>query len=106
GPQRALATEHRLQPGTPDGDSRPGRRGLPAAKEAHHYRVIQSLRYTIGADPAQIAEFDQFRKKRNIGGYKRAGTVSDREAEEMIGFAARLREDVGRWLRANHPELW
>ncbi len=51
--------------------------GYRAARDSHHYRVIQSLTHTIGADTRLITEFDQFRKKRNIGGYERAGFISD-----------------------------
>ena len=42
--------------------------GYRAARESHHYRVIQSLAYTIGADHPLITQFDQFRKKRNLAG--------------------------------------
>jgi len=73
--------------------------------EPHHFRVIQSLEFTIAADPELIRQFEQFRKKRNIAGYERAGGVSDQEAKEMIALARRLRSDVGAWLKKNHPEL-
>jgi hypothetical protein len=80
--------------------------GYRAAREAHHYRVIQSLAYTIGADRELITQFDQFRKKRNIGEYDRAGTVSDQEAGEMVALAKNLRDDVYTWLRSYHPRLF
>lgn len=38
--------------------------GYRAAREAHHYRVIQSLAYTIKVDASLIAQLDKFRKKR------------------------------------------
>ena len=79
--------------------------GYRAAREAHHYRVIQSLAHTIRADAALIAEFDQFRKKRNIGEYERAGTVSEQEAGEMVALAGRVRNEVEKWLRKTHPKL-
>ena len=47
--------------------------GYRAARDSHHYRVIQSLAYTIGADQALIKQLDFFRKKRNIGEYEIAG---------------------------------
>jgi hypothetical protein len=40
--------------------------GYRATREQHHYRVIQSLRETIGADVALVNALDAFRKKRNI----------------------------------------
>jgi hypothetical protein len=79
--------------------------GYRAAREAHHYRVIQSLAYTIKADQNLVRKFDRFRKKRNIGGYERVGVVSDAEAGEMFDLAKSLREDVVQWLQENHPGL-
>lgn len=79
--------------------------GFRAGREAHHYRVIQSLAYTVGADSVVIARFDAFRKKRNIGGYERVGTVSDAEADEMIAFAEEVRMRVKNWIAIEHPDL-
>lgn len=79
--------------------------GYRAVRDAHHYRVIQSLAYTIKADAGLIALFDQFRKKRNISGYDHAGMISDQEAKETANLAGRLRQEVEEWLRENHPGL-
>jgi hypothetical protein len=80
--------------------------GYRASHEAHHYRIIQSLRYTINADPSLVIYFDNFRKKRNVGGYERAWAVSDREASEMVVLAKKLREEIEDWLRRVHPHLF
>ena len=79
--------------------------GYRSSREAHHLRVIQSLRHTIGADSTLVTEFDAFRKKRNIGGYERAWVVSDKEADEMVILAGKLRIDIENWFKKNHPEL-
>jgi hypothetical protein len=79
--------------------------GYRAARVAHHYRVIHSLAETIGADTELIAQLEQFRKKRNIGGYERAGLVSDHEAREMLELAEQLCCDVEKWIRDNYPKL-
>jgi HEPN domain-containing protein len=79
--------------------------GYRASRDAHHYRVIQSLALTVGADPSLVRQFDAFRKKRNISGYDRAGMVSDQEATEMISLAERIREYVQMWLQSCHPEF-
>ena len=68
--------------------------GYRAAREARHYRVIQSLAYSIKADPVLIAQLDKFRKKRNISDYERAGVVSEQEAKEMFVLAKNLRNEV------------
>ncbi len=79
--------------------------GYRAAREAHHYRVIQSLAFTIKVDPRLIAQLDKFRKKRNIGSYEQAGAVSEQEAKEMFALAKNLRAEVEKWLHSSHPEL-
>jgi hypothetical protein len=79
--------------------------GYRAARDNHHYRVIQSLEFTIAPDRRVIDTFDGFRKKRNISSYDLAGSVSDKEAGEMLKLAISLRGDVERWIRATRPEL-
>lgn len=76
-----------------------------ASREAHHYRVVQSLAFTIGADQGLIRQLDQFRKKRNLSDYERAGLVSEQEAEEMESLARDLRKRVQEWLKTTHPNL-
>lgn len=80
--------------------------GYRAARESHHYRVVQSLAHTIGADASLIAQLNQFRKKRNIGGYERAGMISEQEAAEMFALAQKIIHHVKEWLRAHHPDLF
>ena len=79
--------------------------GYRARKEGQHYRVIQSLAFTINTDPAIIKQLDKFRQKRNISDYERAGLVTEQEAEEMIALAKQLRDDVEQWLRIHHLKL-
>jgi hypothetical protein len=69
--------------------------GYRAAKEAHHYRVIQSLRYTLRSDEKLILKLDAFRKKRNISEYDHAGSVTKVELRDMIDLATDLRKSVG-----------
>jgi len=79
--------------------------GYRASRESYHFRVIQSLAYTIGAPPHIVQLFDQFRKKRNIGGYERTGLISEQEAAEMLELAKKIRNSVEDWLRTAHPAL-
>src|SRR5438132_14419656 len=44
--------------------------GYRASRDQHHYRIIHSLRETIGAEADLVATFETFRKKRNIIGYE------------------------------------
>ena len=79
--------------------------GYRATRDNHHYRVIQSLEFTTAPDRRVIDTFDGFRKKRNISSYDLAGSVSDKEAGEILKLAISLRGDVERWIRATRPEL-
>jgi hypothetical protein len=79
--------------------------GYRASRDQHHYRVIQSLRETLGTDASTVNTFDTFRKKRNTAGYDRAGLVSDADAKAMRTLAQRLKVEVAQWLRSHHPEL-
>lgn len=79
--------------------------GYRATRDNHHYRVIQSLEFTTTPDRRVIDTFDAFRKKRNVSSYDLAGSVSDKEADEMLKLAASLRGDVEKWIRATRPEL-
>lgn len=79
--------------------------GYRASRDNHHYRVIQALEFTVAADRKLVDTFDGFRKKRNLSNYDAAGSVSDREAEEMLQLSKSLRRDVEIWIRRTHPEL-
>ena len=58
--------------------------GYRAARDNHHYRVIQSLEFTTAPGRKFIDTLDGFRKKRNVSSYDVAGSVSDKEADEML----------------------
>jgi len=71
----------------------------------HHYYTIQSLRFTLKADPSTILKIDAVQKKRNVGEYERAGTVSDREAQDALDLAKTTCKQVREWLQARHRRL-
>ena len=79
--------------------------GYRASRDQHHFRLIQSLRETLGMEVDTVNTLHAFRKKRNITGYERAGLVSDADAAAMRALAQRLREAVVAWLEERHPEL-
>lgn len=78
--------------------------GYRAQRTAQHYRVIQSLEHTIGLAAEVVDQIDAFRK-RNISSYDRPGTVSEKEAGEMLELARYVRQAVEKWLRANRADL-
>ena|SRR5271165_1957260 len=79
--------------------------GYRAARDSHHYRVIQALEFTVNPGASVIDALDAFRKKRNMSSYDLAGAVSAKEATEMLSLASRLRNEVETWIRSTRPEL-
>jgi hypothetical protein len=79
--------------------------GYRASRDAHHYRVIQSLELTIGLDFNTIDSINKLHKKRNFASYTSAGAVSEGEADEMLRLARNIRQRVKQWLLDNKPEL-
>jgi hypothetical protein len=71
----------------------------------HHANTVHSLEHTLHAEAALVRKLDAFRRKRNQMSYDAPLAVSDQEAAELLALAERLRRDVERWLRAEHPEL-
>ncbi len=67
---------------------------------AHHWRLIESLEYTLGLAPAEVKELQDYRKKRSLSVYERAGIVTSTEAEAALGAARRLRDRLSGWLES------
>ncbi len=79
--------------------------GYRTSREAQHFRIIQSLAFTLRFEKSLIDKLDKFRKKRNISDYERAGMVSEGEVEEAIALARRLRKQAEDWIRTNYSHL-
>ncbi|MFC1799312.1 hypothetical protein ACFL2Z_00160 [Candidatus Eisenbacteria bacterium] len=79
--------------------------GYRASRVQHHLRVIGSLALTIEADSDVVDLLNRFRSKRNISMYEHPGSISDQEADEMIGLAERLQKVVDSWLEKRFPDL-
>ena len=77
----------------------------PKSNRSHHYYTIQSLRFTLNADAATLLKLEAVQKKRNTSEYERAGTVSEREAEDALNPAKTICKRVRARLQTEHPEL-
>lgn len=79
--------------------------GYRPARESHHYRALQSLTLTVGAEAQMVVRLDRIRKKRNISDYEVAGAVGEAESAEALVLAEQARDLVTAWLADEHPEL-
>lgn len=74
--------------------------------ESKHFRVIQALPLVMGERFSTIAAYlDSCRRKRNVSEYDAVGTVSEKEATDLLRTVRDLKVDIHRWLRENHPRL-
>ncbi len=80
--------------------------GYRPERNLQHYRTIQALGLVLGPERSADVEYlEVCRKKRNIIEYDAAGTVTERDATELVEFAEGLKGHVFEWLTAHHAEL-
>ncbi len=71
----------------------------------HHYKVVESLEFTVKSDPKLIQKLQVFSRKRNATNYDAAGNVSRQDLEQAIQVANELQQNIAAWVQQNHPEL-
>jgi hypothetical protein len=75
--------------------------------ESKHYRVIQALPLVMGEDFSSLRDYlDTCRRKRNISEYDAVGTVSVKEADDLLQTVQELKIKVENWLSQKHPEVF
>jgi len=75
--------------------------------ESKHYRVIQALPLAMGPQFSTIRDYlDNCRRKRNVSEYDAVGTVSEKEAEDLLRTVREFKIEVESWLKKNHPEFY
>ena len=72
--------------------------------ESKHYRVIQALPLVMGEQYSTLRNYlDNCRRKRNVSEYTAAGTISEKEAEDLLQTVKEFKITVESWLKKNHP---
>lgn len=75
--------------------------------ESKHYRVIQALPLVMGPQFSTIKDYlDNCRRKRNVSEYDAAGTISEKESEELLRTVREFKIKVEGWLKKNRPEIY
>ncbi|OPL19871.1 MAG: hypothetical protein AVO35_02545 [Candidatus Aegiribacteria sp. MLS_C] len=72
---------------------------------SHHYKSIASLEYTIGLDPEEVREIQNYRQARHQSIYDFASVVSESKADCALDTAEKLLDRYREWIKANHPEF-
>lgn len=74
--------------------------------EGKHYRVIQAVPLVMGEQFSTLRDYlDSCRRKRNVSEYDAVGTISEKEAEDLIAAVQEFKIDAEHWLRSHHTEL-
>jgi uncharacterized protein (UPF0332 family) len=72
--------------------------------ESKHYRVIQALPLVMGEQYSTLRNYlDNCRRKRNVSEYDAVGTISEKEAEDLLQTVKEFKIAVESWLKKNHP---
>lgn len=79
--------------------------GHRAERQNKHLRTIECLAYTVGLPRADVDFLDACRRKRHRAVYEQVDAISDREADELIAFAIRLKQRVEDWILHTSPAL-
>lgn len=80
--------------------------GYRAERSQKHYRTISALPLILGPEMEEMSEYLDFcRTRRNEVTYEKTGTVSESEAQELIGEVEELYQRVRAWLADEHPDL-
>ena len=80
--------------------------GYRAERTLQHYRTIQAMPLILGKERERDVKYlDTCRMKRNVVEYDYVGGATENDANELVGFAADLREEVLVWIKHNHPQL-
>jgi hypothetical protein len=75
--------------------------------ESKHYRVIQALPLVMGRQFSSKRDYlDNCRRKRNVSEYDAVGTISVKEAEDLLRAVKEFKTEVVTWLEENHPAIY
>jgi hypothetical protein len=60
----------------------------------------------MGNDFTVVRDYlDNCRRKRNVSEYDTAGTVSEKEVNDLLALVLNFKNQVEGWLKENYPDL-
>ena len=69
--------------------------------ESKHYRVIQALPLVMGEQYSNLKNYlDNCRRKRNVSEYDTVGTISEKEASELLKTVKTFKIELEGWLKS------
>jgi hypothetical protein len=75
--------------------------------ESKHYRVIQAFSLVLGQEFVATRDYlENCRRKRNVSEYDTVGTISLKEADDLLRTVRELKAKIENWLMKNHADLY
>ena len=69
--------------------------------ESKHYRVIQALPLVMGEKYTALKNYlDNCRRKRNVSAYDAVGTISEKEAVDLLKTVKDFKTELESWLKS------
>jgi len=76
------------------------------SKVGHHWITFSALPFLLGDEFSDFSKyFDDCRVKRNTAEYVEAGTLTEKEAIELIQEVKALKKEILRWLKQKAPQF-
>ena len=101
-----LAVYDRLQCGLQAATAALAAAGNRAARDNHHYRVIQIAGVHYGTGPKIHRHGRWLSQEAQCVQLRSSWAISDKEADEMFKLSISLRDDVEKWIRATRSQLF
>ena len=76
-----------------------------AQERGHRRLMFEILPHSCDAQSADALALVRAHEKRNELEYEALAEITEREVADLVGIAARLRENVQAWLKRHRPEL-
>jgi hypothetical protein len=76
-----------------------------AQEKGHRRLVFEALPHSCGAQSADALALVRAHEKRNAVEYEAVAEITEREVTDLMGIAARLRDNVQAWLKRHRPDL-
>ena len=74
--------------------------------KGHHSTTINSLPHTLGEEQRKAHVFlSRCSRQRGQALYERVGVVNQKDADDLVETARKLRADTIEWLKRRHPAL-
>lgn len=79
--------------------------GYCTVGESHHFNTIRTIPIILGEEYLKLSRyFDHCRYKRNLADYERIGSISNKEAQEILAETKNFFLIIKEWIKVKHSQ--